>query len=182
MSVMESVPISTTPARESVLRDMLRAINIATLKILLTRTTGTVEARDNALANLNNATEPAPREEQNVETTCASAVMMTLTAGKTATTTEIATAPASQIGILVTRLASLDTITAISSMAVIINTAMKHALKKVPLTNSMNIVMTAISVSGLVMDVLLKKTAPAPQIPSPASLHHRQQQPLLPLW
>ena len=146
MSVMESVPISTTPARESVLRDMLRAINIATLKILLTHTTGTVEARDNALANLNNATEPAPREEQSVETTCASAVMMTLTAGKTATTTEIAMAPASEIGRHVTRPASLDTITAISSMAVSINMAMKHALKRVPLTNTMNIAMTAISV------------------------------------
>ena len=48
----------------------------------------------------------------------------------------------------------------------------------------MNIAMTAISVSGLrlVMDVPLNKTAPAHRRPSPASLHHQQQQPLLPLW
>ena len=122
---MGSAPQSTTPAMESVLRDMLSAISIATLKILSTHTTITVEA--NALGRINNATGPASREQQGAETTCASAVMMTLTVNITATTSEIATAPVPQVGTHVTRPASQDTITATTPMAVTLNTAMKDA-------------------------------------------------------
>ena len=82
---------------------------------------------DYALESIINATGPAPREQQSVETTCASAVLMTLDVIITATTTEIAMAPASQIIGLVTRPASQDSITATTPMAVTINTVMKIA-------------------------------------------------------
>lgn len=179
--VMMCVPQRMTPAMESVITDMLRAIDIATLKTSLTNFTITVEARDNALAKFNHATGPAPREQQSVETICASAVMMTLTVIITATITENATANASNIQILVTRLAPLDTITAFTPIAVHhINSLRKDALKKVPLMTNMNIAMTAMSVSGLLMGVLLNKTVPVNR--SPTSLHHRQKPPPLLLW
>ena len=110
---------------EIALRDVLNVTDIVTLNRTLTNIGGNVEA--NASGRVDSVMEPALREEPSVETTCASAVMMTLTAGKTATTTEIAMAPASiKVG-HVTRPASLDTITAITPMALTIRTALKCA-------------------------------------------------------
>ena len=82
---------------------------------------------DYALESIINATGPAPREQQSVETTRASAVMMILTVNITATTSEIATAPVPEFGNHVTRPASQDTITATTPMAVTINMIMKCA-------------------------------------------------------
>ena len=124
-TVMESAPPGLDPVMESVLGIMLSAMIIASLKILLTNTTITVEA--NALGRINHATGPASREQQSAGTTCASAVMMTLTVSTAATTSEIATAPVPQSIGLVTRPASQDTITATTPMAVTINTVMKDA-------------------------------------------------------
>ena len=82
---------------EPVFRDMLYAIVIVNLKTILTQTCGIVKAQDNAFRSLYNAMGPALMTEQNAETTCASAVRMILTVSTAATTSEIATAPASGI-------------------------------------------------------------------------------------
>ena len=70
---------------------------------------------------------PALKEQQSAETTCASAVMMTLTVNITPATSETAMANVSQGIHHVTRLVSLDTISATTSMAMTINSAMKDA-------------------------------------------------------
>ena len=113
MIAMEPAPEKISPAMESVWRrDMLSAMDHALLKSILTVFSGIVEA--NASRTVNSVTALVLREELNVVTTCA---LMTIPSiGLAAQTTGNATAPASINLFLVIRPASLDTISATTSM------------------------------------------------------------------
>ena len=116
-SVMESVSQSGHPAMELALRAMLSAMVIVTLKRILTSICGIVEARVNALGRTNSVLGPVQMKDPNVETTCAFAARMIPSVMRAAKTLESVTAPASQIGVLVTRLASQDIISATTPTA-----------------------------------------------------------------
>ena len=116
MNAKECAPRSGDRVKESALRDAFCVMVFVTLNHTLTSISGNVE--ENASGSTNNVTEPAQVGDTTVETTCASAKMMIPNVdGIQANTTEIVTAPVSQIGPLVTVPASPDTTSATTPTA-----------------------------------------------------------------
>ena len=76
MTAMEHALQNMTFAMESVLRDMLSVMDIATVNLIMIMICISVKAQENVKESINNAMEPALMKEPNVETACASVVTM----------------------------------------------------------------------------------------------------------
>ena len=171
---------------------MLNAVVLAIPKIIMTHTGGNVG--ENVSGSTSNAMEPAQMKQLSVETICASVVMMIPTAGTPAPTTGSAMAPVYQSGLLVTKTALLDSITAIThiplttmttiTMMMTTATAMEDVSTKTFFLNISNIATTVSSVSGPMRSVPLRKASPVQRRTHPPSLHRQRLRPLPPpaLW
>ena len=89
-------------AMESVLRDMLSVVDIATVNLILINICISVKALENASGIINNAMEPALMKQPSVVTICASVVIMILTVIITAQTTKNATILATGLQVFMT--------------------------------------------------------------------------------
>ena len=103
MIAMEHVPQNGgNLAMESVLRDMLSVVDIATVNLILIIICISVKALENASGIINNAMEPALMKQLSVVTTCASVVIMILPVIITAQTTKNATILATVLQVFMT--------------------------------------------------------------------------------
>ena len=89
-------------AMESVLRDMLSVVDIATVNLILINICISVKALENASGIINNAMEPALMKQPSVVTICASVVIMILTVIITAQITKNATILATGLQVFMT--------------------------------------------------------------------------------
>ena len=89
-------------AMESVLRDMLSVVDIATVNLILISICISVKALENASGIINNAMEPALMKQPSVVTICASVVIMILSVIITAQTTKNATILATVLQVFMT--------------------------------------------------------------------------------
>ena len=103
MIAMEHVPQNGgNLAMESVLRDLLSVVDIATVNLILIIICISVKALENASGIINNAMEPALMKQLSVVTICASVMIMIPTVIITAQTTKNATILATVLQVFMT--------------------------------------------------------------------------------